>query len=479
MKTDSKPPMFERNFDEKHYRELSKLVKNYENNSTGLFDQHILEQIIDFYEDNNELEKALDTADSAMGQYPFSSLFMLKKAQILFDLKQFDQANDLLDKALVLDAQCIQVFLLQADIQVWLGHFQKAVNILLDAISVIDDKDELPDLYLELADIYEEWQKYDKVFEALTATLHHEPQNEEALNRLWFCVELSESFEESITFHKAFIDENPYNHLAWFNLAHAYIGLGKFEEAIEAFEYVMAIDEDYEYAYKDCADVLKLTGDYEKAIDYYLQALSFCKPYKELYIKLGECFEGIEEYQRARNYYRKSISLDPYFDLAYNKIGHTYLFEEKTELAISFFQKACDLLKDCGIYLADLAEAFKIVGAFELADKYFEKAINAEEQDVSGFWAQWAISKMEEKEFKTGLDMILEAENASEESKANEEIQLLKFILLYMNGKKQEAYTLLVDLLDAETMDFEKALELYPELEQDAHVLSIVDSFSN
>src|SRR5690554_5074192 len=102
--------MFERNFDEKHYRELSKLVKNYENNSTGLFDQHILEQIIDFYEDNNELEKALDTADSAMGQYPFSSLFMLKKAQILFDLKQFDQANDLLDKALVLDAQCIQVF---------------------------------------------------------------------------------------------------------------------------------------------------------------------------------------------------------------------------------------------------------------------------------------------------------------------------------------------------------------------------------
>ncbi len=225
--------MFERNFDEKYYKEVAKLVKQYENNSAALFDEHSIEKIIDFYEENNELEKALNAADDAINQHPFSATFMVKKAQIYFDLKQFDQPNDLLDKAQVLDSQNIQVYLLQSDIQVWLGQFQNAINIILDAIAVLDDKDETPDLYLELADIYEEWEKYDKVFEALTATLHHNPENEEALNRLWFCVELSENFQASIDFHKRFIDENPYSHLAWFNLAHAYVGTGKFDEAIE------------------------------------------------------------------------------------------------------------------------------------------------------------------------------------------------------------------------------------------------------
>lgn len=475
MKRDTKQPMFERNFDEKYYKEVAKLVKHYESNSAALYDENSLEKIIDFYEENNELDKALSAADDAINQYPFSATFMVKKAQIFFDLKQFDQANDLLDKALVLDSQNIQIYLLQSDIQVWLGQFQLAINIILDAITILDDKDETPDLYLELADIYEEWEKYDKVFEALTATLHHDPKNEEALNRLWFCVELSENFDASIEFHKAFIDENPYSHLAWFNLAHAYVGIGEFDNAVEAFEFVIAIDEEYEYAYKDCADVLMLTLDFDKAIDYYLQAISMSKPQKELYIKLGECYEAKGEYQRARSYYRKAANLDPYFDEAYNKIGQTYLLEDRPEVALPMLQKACDLLPDCSLYLTDIAEAYKAVEAFDLADKYFNKAILADDQKTAEIHLQWAESKLIEGDFKSGLEILDEAEGIT--NKLTGDFFVTKFVLLYLDGQKQSAYLLMQKLLENGKMNYSKALDLYPLLDQDPRIIAMLESY--
>lgn len=475
MKSDLSKPMFERNFDEKHYKALTRLVKNYENNASGLFDEDSLEQIIDFYEDNNELEKALNAADDAINQHPFSSVFMVKKAQIFFDLKQFDQALDLLDKALVLDSHDIQIYLLQSDIQVWLGHFQKAVDTILDAIEVIDEREELPDLYLELADIYEEWEKYDKVFEALTATLHHDPENDEALNRLWFCVELSECFNESITFHKAFIDENPYSYLGWFNLAHAYVGIGAHEEAIDAFEFVMAINENYEYAYKDCADVLMLTGNYNKAIEYYSEALKRSKPYKELYIKLGECFEIKEDYQKARFYYRKASNIDPYFDSAYNKLAHTYLLEGRPQIAIPLFEKSCELLPNSAIYLTDLAEAYKEAEAFEQADKYFEKALIAEEQVSEEIWIKWAMSKIAAGDFSDALAIIEDGE--SRFSDTPEELNVAKFVALYINGKKLAAFALIEDLLESNKMTISMAIALYPPLLDDVRVIDLLEEY--
>src|SRR5690606_2498914 len=176
---------------------------------------------------------------------------------------------------------------------------------------------DLPDLYLELADIYEEREMYDEVFENLNKALELEPENEEALNRMWFCVEFTERYEESILLHTKLIDDKPYSYLAWFNLAHAYSGIGLFEKAIEAFEFALAINEDYEYAYKDAADIYFKMKRYEKAAEYYLKAAEISKPYKELFVCAGECYYKMKDYVRARQYFRKATGIDPYFDIAF------------------------------------------------------------------------------------------------------------------------------------------------------------------
>ena len=134
----------------------------------------------------------------------------------------------------------------------------------------------------------------DPVISSLKSCLEIDNENEEALNRIWFSVELTESYEESIDFHQKLIDSNPYNDLAWNNLGHAYKGLKLHEKAIEAFEYVMAIDETYEPAYIDCADIYFHQKEYKKAIELYAEVLDITSFQKDIYYSIGKCYDALE-----------------------------------------------------------------------------------------------------------------------------------------------------------------------------------------
>ena len=54
--------------------------------------------------------------------------------------------------------------------------------------------------------------------------------------------------------HQKIIDQQPYSELAWFNLGSAYQGLKLYEKAIDAYQYAVAIDEKFDYAYRNMGD---------------------------------------------------------------------------------------------------------------------------------------------------------------------------------------------------------------------------------
>lgn len=216
--------MFEREFEEFDQEQVLELIGHYEqmlkDDAHVFFEEASFDQIIEYYQERQQLDKAYDVVDLAIAQHPFSASLLIKKAQLEFDQKRYDTAMATLDQAAVFDATDMQIHLLRCDIFVWQGKFAEAVDTIQVALEFADEEERV-DLFLELADIYEEWEKYDELFNTLTQALMLNPTNEEALNRLWFCVEFTEKYQQSIDFHKAFIDEHPYSHLAWFNLAHA------------------------------------------------------------------------------------------------------------------------------------------------------------------------------------------------------------------------------------------------------------------
>ena len=187
----------------------------------GFMSEESFERIIDHFDDQDSISKAMEAADMGILQFPYSSMLLVKKADLLIASRHYKRALSLLDKAEILDKSDIDIYILRTDAYLALDMQDKAVALLEDAIQYFEG-DERIDLLFELADVYDDYEAFEKIFDCLKLILEYDPNNEEALYKICFWTDFTGRNEESIQIHLAIIEEFPYNELAWFNLAAAY-----------------------------------------------------------------------------------------------------------------------------------------------------------------------------------------------------------------------------------------------------------------
>jgi tetratricopeptide (TPR) repeat protein len=234
------------------------------------------ERIVDHFDDQDAIPKAMEAVELGIQQFPYSSSLLVKKADLLIATRQYSRALSLLDKAEILDKNDIDIYILRTDAYLALDQQSKAVTLLEEAIQQFDG-DERIDLLFELADVYDDYEAFEKIFDCLKLILEYDPNNEEALYKICFWTDFTGRNEESIRLHLNIIEEFPYNDLAWFNLAAAYQGLKLFEKAIDAYQYAIAINEKFDFAYRNLADAQMRLRRYKEAIEC-LVSMEFLHP---------------------------------------------------------------------------------------------------------------------------------------------------------------------------------------------------------
>jgi tetratricopeptide (TPR) repeat protein len=469
--------MEENEFQEPSFGDVIELVSKYEeaekNKQTVFFDEESYESIVQFYQDNGRPGKALKVLDHAIAQYKFSSFFQSKKAEILANQKRFDEAIEALDIAEGLDPNDVNIFLIRADVLLWQGFHSLASEEVERALQLATDPDDRCELYLEQADILEDQERYADVVKCLKLALRENPTSEEALNRMWFCTELLEVYDDSIAFHSALIEDNPYAHLAWFNLGHAHAGVGDFEKSLEAFEFVIAIDEKFEPAYICCGDVQFTLHKYEEALAFYLDAIKISKPNKELYLKVAEVYEQMQDLSRSRSYLRKAITVDPYYDEAFYRIGETYRMEDKWSKAIHSFERAVKLNRDNVDYLAALADAYISTEEGDKALEIFEKIFQIDPQTKQN-WVNLATAYFNVENFRKAFQVLSEAEMKYEGSA---DLFYIKSVFYFQVGNRHEALLNLekglLTCFDEHTIIFEMDSTLI----EDAAVMQVIEQY--
>src|ERR1700744_576877 len=185
-----------------------------------------------------------------MGYYPYSSSLLLSKAEILFQAQKYGQAINALDTLDAVDDSNLEAVLLRADIYLAQLKHDQAAQLLEEKTLMFDGKERI-EIMLELSDVYDECEDFEAVFNILRQILEMDYRNEEALHKISFWADFAEMHQQSVELHTKIIDEDPYNALAWFNLGAALQGQKKHEEAIEAYEFCVAIDEKFEFAYRN------------------------------------------------------------------------------------------------------------------------------------------------------------------------------------------------------------------------------------
>ena len=92
-------------------KELQSLIGKFEEmvakDTVYFFDSDNFAEIIDYYLNNSHFEKSLKAIETAIQQYPFNSLFKIKKAQVLAATSKHREALSILKEVEELEKETV------------------------------------------------------------------------------------------------------------------------------------------------------------------------------------------------------------------------------------------------------------------------------------------------------------------------------------------------------------------------------------
>lgn len=364
--------------------ELLKIYNNLRNGSSGFIEEEAFEKIIEYYDEREELSKAMEAADTALEYFPFSSVLLIKKADLLLATRKYYRALEILEKAELFDSKDINLYILKTEVYLALDQQEKAVELLEAAIHDFDDEEKV-ELLFQLADVYDDYEEFDKVFDCLKVILSEEPTNEEALYKICFWTDFTGRNEESIRLHLKIIDDFPFSELAWFNLAAAYQGLKLYEKAIDAYQYAIAIDEKFDYAYRNIGDAYIRIRKYKEAIEALEKVLELSKPEEVIYEAIGHCYDRMKKYAQARFHYRKASHLNPDDSKLYYKIACTYFNEGQWNGAVKQLESALKIHRSQHEYNLLMGECKLQLNEVKEAVQYLSTAVRVRPRNIAGW----------------------------------------------------------------------------------------------
>jgi len=456
--------------------EINELLRQYDNLKTGrshkFLDEEAFEKIVEFFDEKADLQKALEAAEFGSEQYPFSSSLLIKKADILLSLRRYQDALKILEQAELFDGGDINLYILKTDAWLALDQQEKAVELLEMALHSFEGEERI-ELLFELADVYDDYEEFDKVFDCLKLILEQDPNNEEALYKICFWTDFTGNNEASIKLHIKIIDDFPYNELAWFNLAAAYQGLRLFEKAIDAYQYAITIDEKFDYAYRNMGDAYIRLRKFREAIEALEKVLELSKPEDVIFEAIGHCYDRLHNYAQARFYYRKASHMNAEESKIFYKIACTYYNEGQWESAIKQLDNALKIHRLQPEYNLLMGECKFQVGAFKEAIQYLSNAVRVRPKNLSGWEA--LIRCLYKADF---LDEAREQVMAA--LQVTQGKPLFMFYLsniLFAMGRSKEAILYLERAMEKAPRMLKRFVELNPSILQNQQVVDILAKF--
>ncbi|MEI9808296.1 MAG: tetratricopeptide repeat protein [Bacteroidota bacterium] len=456
--------------------QIRELLKQYENLKSGrshsFIEEEAFEKIINHFEENEDMSKALEAAEIAIEHFPFSSALLVRKADVLLSNRQYKKALEILEQAALFDSSDINLYILKTDAYLALDQPEKAVVLLEEALGLFEGEEKL-ELLFELADVYDDYEEFDKVFDCLKMILEQDPNNEEALYKICFWTDFTGRNEEGIRLHMQIIDDFPYNELAWFNLAASYQGLKLYEKAIDAYQYAIVIEEKFDYAYRNMGDAYIRLRKYKEAIEALEKVTELSKPEDVIYEAIGHCYDKLKNYAQARFYYRKATHLNQEDSKLFYKIATTYFNEQQWESCMKQLDHALKIHRLQPEYNLLMGECKLKLELYKDATQYFSNVVRIRPRNVSGWEA--LIRCLYKAEF---IDEALEqAEAALRISNEKPLFIFYKAAILLAAGKTKEAMLQLEKAMIRSPKLLKKFIELNPAGLQNQQVVDVVAKY--
>ncbi len=458
--------------------ELNQILIDYHNLKAGKTHKFLDEEsfiiIIDHFDEKENHTEAIIAAEFGLGQYPYSSELMFRKADLFISTKKYIEALDLLDLAALYDGKNISYFILKTDALLALDRQPEAVELLQSALEYFEGEEKV-DLLFDLADVYDDYEEFDKVFDCLKVILEVEHNNEEALYKICFWTDFTGRYEEGIILHQKIIDESPYNEIAWFNLGTAYQGLKLYEKAIDAYQFAIVIEEKFDYAYRNMGDAYLRLRKYKEAIEVLEKVLELSRPEDVIYEALGHCYHKLKNTALARFNYKKAVHLNSEDARLHYKVANTYMLDGQWQKAIKHLEDALRLNRNTREFNLAMGECKTQLGLFKEAITYFGSVVLNRPTNVSG-WSALLQCLIRAKMLDQANERCLVALHQTSRKPV---IIYLYTAILFAQKKNKEALIQLENAMIADPKHLKTLLEINPNILQNSQVLDIVARYKS
>jgi len=386
--------------------------------------------MIDKYESKDNLEKAKDyfflgLENSEKKQYDEAINFFLYSLElapknkntlinlsvVLLEYKKYEQAEDIIDKAISIYPSDEVILSLQARL------FEECDRINL-AIKVHKKIIDINPKNTESIKIKENLIK--KIIDNIILK-YRDNKIEEALSLI----------SEIILLEK----ENPYI----YNIrANIYADQDLKAEALINYKKAIKYKSNYSEAYHNCGVIYEEMGNLEEASFNYKNAIKYSTNNSEAFYNLGNVQKKLNRIEEALENYEKAIELNPKFVEAHFNKGNLLIENKNWKESIVCFQEVINLKIDYAEAYYNLGNVYEELHLFEVALHSYEKAIKYKPKYAQA-WTNKGVVLEELRiidEALVSYDKAIELENDYAPAYHN------KALLLLLNGEIKAGFKL-------------------------------------
>lgn len=443
-------------FENNDNQEINDLISRFEDiissDSGVYFDIEELEDIIDYYDINRDIKLLEKAIEISLKIYPNHSYFRLKSALRYTYKGQNDKAIRIIKNILTTEPDNLLALESIAMIYGSDLQFEKAIEAYIEMLSRGGEE---PELWLNIALEYENLEKYSMALAYLSKILKKYPDYDSALYEALFCFESMEDSVGSIKFFTDFLDQNPYSTAAWFNLGISHANNGSFKDAVEAYDYVLAIDSSYSSAAFNKGNAYMNLNEFVLAIQCFKETFEHEPEDSFTHVYIAKCYENLELWDDAIRHYFKAIELNNQQADAWAGIGLVYHQLEMPHKALGFLEEALNLDKSNHDYNMAMAGLLIDLEKYEEAKKILLFIIEDGNQEVDTWYFLIDIMIILE-EFEPALEIL----NKAPESIKNHKKLIFKMADLLIQMKQPKEAQRYLDSINIQDINqFDHLLE--------------------
>ncbi len=339
MKHDKRENFFEENGAQDNVKRYEAMLSQGQN---FYFDVDDYMDIVEHYIDKDLLKNAQEACRNALNLHPGASELKLKHAQLFVSRGKPVKALEWLNKASELRVSNHEYYLTKGISKTLLGETEQAEKLFVKAFTLVPE-DEKEDLVHIVGQALEESENHDLAIRFYKFGVKYYPENRDFLFRLAINLDKEGYNDQSEKCYQKLLDSNPFAENVWYNLGILYNKTEDFEQAIEAYDYTLALDGGHFDALFNKANTWANWGKYEEAISCYTEYLQIHEESLTALFYLGECYVQIREYDKAMQQFRDALKIHVEYPEAYYGMGLVYSELEKNKEAQDMFKMVLSL----------------------------------------------------------------------------------------------------------------------------------------